>query len=306
MPTRTRRHLLAALTAVPICRCLFAVPLSSVRLGVTTDEIDEDLVTAMRFLRSFGLEYAEVRSIWGKYNTEQPVEKIREACKICDEYRIRTSVLGTPFFKVPLPPETPQGNLALDNEWKVLDAGMERAKILGTDKLRTFAFTRRPDEIGDEKIYTRIYELVRESARRAKAKGIRLAVENVGGSFVSTGAEAARLLAAVKEDNLGLTWDPNNAGASGEKSFPDGYRLLDPARIIHVHLRDYKRKPDGKGAEWTAVGDGEFDNLGQIRALLKAGYKETFTLETHYRSPEGKAHATRTSLTELLKVIEKV
>ena len=302
----TRRQLLAIAIAATRCHDLFAVPLSTVKLGVTTDEIDEDLLTAVRFLRSFGLEYAEVRSIWGKYNTEQPLEKIREARAIFDEHRIRTSILGTPFFKVPLPAETPEGNRALDKEWSVLDAAMERAKILGTDKLRTFAFTRRPGEIGDEKVYARIYELVRESARRAKAKGLRLAVENVGGSFVSTGAEAASLLAAVKEDNLGLTWDPNNAGASGEKSFPDGYRLLDPARIIHVHLRDYKRKPDGKGAEWTAVGDGEFDNLGQIRALLKAGYKETFTLETHYRSPEGKAHATKTSLTGLLKVIEKV
>ena len=99
MPPCTRRHLLAALTAAPICRCLFAVPLSSLKLGVTTDEIDEDLLTAVRFLRSFGLEYAEVRSIWGKYNTEQPVEVIREARRIFDEYRIRTSVLGTPFFK---------------------------------------------------------------------------------------------------------------------------------------------------------------------------------------------------------------
>ncbi|HYL77748.1 MAG TPA: sugar phosphate isomerase/epimerase [Bryobacteraceae bacterium] len=302
----TRRHMLAVAAAAPLSRGLFAVPLSNIKLGVTTDEIDEDLLTALRFLGSFGLEYAEVRSIWGRYNTEQPLEKIREARQLFDEHRIRTSVLGTPFFKVPLPPETPEGKQALEKEWKVLDAAMERAKILGTDKLRTFAFTHRPGETGDNKTYARIYELVRESARRAKAKGLRLAVENVGGSFVSTGAEAAGLLAAVKEDNLGLTWDPNNAGASGEKSFPDGYRLLDPARIIHVHLRDYKRKPDGKGADWTAVGDGEFDNLGQIRALLKAGYKETFTLETHYRSPQGKAHATRTSLTALLKVIDKV
>jgi sugar phosphate isomerase/epimerase len=306
MPNCTRRQLLAIALAATRCHDLFAVPLSTIKLGVTTDEIDEDLLTAVRFLRSFGLEYAEVRSIWGKYNTEQPLDKIREARAIFDEHRIRTSILGTPFFKVPLPAETPEGNRALDKEWSVLDAAMERAKILGTDKLRTFAFTRGPGEIGGEKVYARIYELVRESARRAKAKGLRLAVENVGGSFVSTGAQAAGLLAAVKEDNLGLTWDPNNAGASGEKSFPDGYRLLDPARIIHVHLRDYKRNPDGKGAQWTAVGEGEFDNLGQIRALLKAGYKETFTLETHYRSPEGKAHATKTSLTALLKVIDKV
>jgi sugar phosphate isomerase/epimerase len=92
---------------------------------------------------------------------------------------------------------------------------------------------------------------------------------------------------------------------SGEKSFPEGYGQIDPARILHVHLRDYRRNAEGK-VEWTAVGEGEFDNLGQIRALLKAGYKGAFTLETHYRSPQGKAHATKTSLTGLLKVVEKV
>ena len=97
----------------------------------------------------------------------------------------------------------------------------------------------------------------------------------------------------------------NHVGASGEKAFPDGYRLLDPARIFHVHLRDYAHTPDGK-VEWRAVGEGEFDNLGQIRALLKTGYKDNFTLETHWKSPKGKAFATRTSLTALLKVIEKV
>ena len=127
----------------------------------------------------------------------------------------------------------------------------------------------------------------------------------MGGSYVSTGADAARLLKAIKHESLGLNWDPNNAGASGERAFPDGFRFLDPARIIHVHLRDYAPGPDGK-VEWRVVGQGEFDNLGQIRALLKTGYKENFTLETHYRSPQGKAHATRTSLTALLKVIEQV
>jgi len=158
----TRRNLLAAAIAAPLCRQLLAVPLSSVKLGVTTDEIDEDLLTAARFLGSFGLEYAEVRSIWGKYNTEQPLEKIHEARRIFDEHRIRTSILGTPFFKVPLPPETPEGARALDKEWAVLDAGMERAKIMGTDKLRTFAFLRGPGQAGDQKTYARIYELVRE------------------------------------------------------------------------------------------------------------------------------------------------
>ena len=154
----------------------------------------------------------------------------------------------------------------------------------------------------NEKAYARIWELTREAARRAK--GFRLAVENIGGGYVSTGAESALLFKNVKEDNIGLTWDPNNAGESGEQSFPDGYRKLDPARIFHVHLRDYKHQ-DGK-VVWAKVGDGEFDNLGQIRAMLKDGYKGTFTLETHWRDPKGKTYSSEQSLKALLEVIAKV
>lgn len=281
-------------------RLLPAIPLAEFPLGVTTDEIDEDLLTAVKFLRRFGLRYAEVRSIWGKYNTQQPLEKIREARKIFDEYQIRTSILGTPVFKVPLPQDT----AALDKEWTTLEGAFERAALLGTDKLRIFAFTYKNGETPDAAAYPRIYEVLREAARRAKAKNMRLAVENVGSSYVWTGAQSADLLKAVREDNLGLTWDPNNAGAGGEHSFPEGYSKLDPARIFHVHLRDYRHTPEGK-VEWSAVGQGEFDNLAQIRALRKAGYKGTYTLETHYRDPRGKAFATETSLTALLKVVEK-
>jgi len=39
----------------------------------------------------------------------------------------------------------------------------------------------------------------------------------------------------------------------------------------------------------AALGAGEFDNVSQIRALIKDGYKGAFTLETHWRSPEGKS-----------------
>ncbi len=301
----TRRQILAAPVLLSLHRRLPAANLSQIRLGVTTDEIDDDVLTAIRFLRRFGLSYAEVRNIWGKYNTVQPVEKVREAQALFQEHGIKVSILGTAFFKIALPADTPEGRQVLDREWKLLDGAMERAKIFGTDKIRVFAFTHKEGGPPDKNDLPRIYELVREAARRAKARSFRLALENVGGSYVSTGTQAAELLKAVPDQALGLTWDPNNAGASGERSFPDGYRLLDPARIFHVHLRDYRHRPDGK-VEWAAVGEGEFDNLGQLRALLKAGYKETFTLETHYRSPLGKAHASETSLKGLLQVIEKV
>lgn len=290
----TRRSFLLAPGA------LAALPLSQLQLGVTNDEIADDPAAAVRFLKEFGLRWAEIRNVWGKYNTAQPLEKMRELRSLFDEHGISTSVLATGFFKVPVP----RTDRALDEQWALLDAGLERAKIMGTSTLRTFAFTYRPNE-KDEAVYGRIYELLREAARRAKAHGCRLAVENVGQSYVWSSSECAAMLKAVREDNLGLTWDPNNAAQMGDRVFPEGYRRLDPGRIFNIHLRDFRKSAAGP-VEWCAVGEGEMDNLGQIRAARRDGYRGPFTLETHYKSPLGKEHASRTSLGALLKVVERV
>lgn len=279
---------------------LRALPLEQIQLGITTDEIDDDPKVAAAFLARFNLHWAEVRNVWGKYNTAQPEERVREARGIFDAAKVRVSILDTAFFRSDIPT-----GAALDKEWALLDAAMDRGEIFGTKLLRIFAFVPKDGSTGDSAAWPRSYELLKEAAVRAHRRGFRLAVENLKGGYVQTGADAARLLKAVPHEALGLVWDPNNAASCGESSFPEGYRKLDPARIFHVHLRDFRHKPDGS-VEWAPVGAGEFDNVGQIRALRKAGYKGGFTLETHWRSPEGKARATEISLGGLLKVIEKV
>ena len=276
--------------------------MAQIKLGVTTDEIADDVLTAAKFLRDHNLKWAEVRNIWGRYNTVQPIDRVREAMKILDEHGVKVSVEGTGFFKIPLPPDGPAGQKILDDQWKLLDASLERARVFGTNTLRIFTFMLGKDEKPSAKANERIDELLREASRRAK--GFRLAVENIGGGHVCSGAEAGAFLKRVKEDNVGLVWDPNNAAQSGEQSFPDGYRKIDPARIFHIHLRDFKR--EGGKVVWMPVGGGEMDNLGQIRALLKDGFQGTFTLETHWKDPKGPMYATETSLARLLKVIEKV
>jgi L-ribulose-5-phosphate 3-epimerase len=311
MIRRTRRQALAAAALPFFARRLGALPLADIKLGITSDEIDEDALSATKFLDNHGLKWVEVRNIWGKYNTEQSTDRVREARSIFDEHGIQVSVEDTGFFKVPLPAETPEGQKKLDEQWALLNRSMERAKVFGTQKLRVFTFMLARGETPSQQSYARIDDLLREAARRAHAGGFLLAVENIGGGHVATGAQAGELLKRVKENNVGLTWDPNNAGQSGEKSFPDGYRRLDPARIFHVHLRDYVHQANGN-VEWAAVGTGEFDNVGQIRALRKDGYTGTFTLETHWRDPKFKGdphvarYSTETSLKGMLQVIEKV
>jgi sugar phosphate isomerase/epimerase len=306
MNLHSRREMLAASGLALLARRLRAMPLADIKLGITTDEIDDDVLTAAKFLSEHHLKWAEVRNIWGKYNTDQPMDKIKDARAILDERGVKVSIEGTGFFKIPLPPETSAGQARLDKEWELLDRSFERAKAFGTNKLRIFTFMLGRGEQTTAAGYERIYELTREAARRAKRAGCLLAVETIGGGWVGTGAQAGDLLKQVKEDALGITWDPNNAAQGGETPFPDGYRKMEPARIFHVHLRDYKHE-DGK-VVWAAVGDGEFDNVAQIRALLKDGYKGTFTLETHWRDPKDKrpVHATEISLAGMMKVIEKV
>src|SRR5690349_1293651 len=108
----SRRMFLSAAAAAPFT--VKAATLSEVPISVLTDEIDEDLAHDAEFLHGFGIKWAELRSIWGKYNTVQPVEKIREARSILDAKQIRTSVVGTAFFRIPLPPEGAAGQAILD------------------------------------------------------------------------------------------------------------------------------------------------------------------------------------------------
>ena len=302
MIRHSRREWFAASALALLGRRLQALPLADIKLGILTDEIDDDVLTAAKFLAEYRLKWAEIRNIWNQYNTEQPIEKVREARGILDERGIKVSVEGTGFFKIPLPPETPEGRKKLEEQWALLDRSMERAQAFGTETIRIFTFMLAKGEQPSDRSYGRIRELTQEAARRAK--GFRLAIENIGGGHVWSGAQAAEFLKHIKEDNVGLTWDPNNAAESGEQPFPDGYRKLDPARIFHVHVRDFKHQ-DGK-VVWTAVGAGEFDNLGHIRALLKDGYQGTFSLETHWRDPKGKMFSTKTSIEALLPIVEKV
>src|SRR4051794_9954424 len=98
MYSPTRRDLLAG-SALLFARGLRALPLADLKLGITTDEIDPDVAVAAKYLKEHNLHWAEVRNIWGPYNTSQPMEKIREAMKILDENGIKVSIEGTGFFK---------------------------------------------------------------------------------------------------------------------------------------------------------------------------------------------------------------
>ncbi len=280
---------------------------SPFRLAVTTDEIDDDLTVALDFLRRFGLKHCEIRQLWGRYNTSWPLPKIRYARNLLDDAGIQLAILDTSFFKVKLPRmDTVDGSQSLREQWDLLKWAFERADVLGTDLIRVFGFMHAKGGQPDEAAYPRIYDLIEEATERAAKAGFRLALENVADSYVATAAHSAKLLNAVRSPALGLTWDPNNSARAGDpEPFPAGYNSLDSKRILHVHVRDYRRQADGP-VEWCGVGDGEFDHVGQLRALQRDGYGGSVSLETHFTINGSKAKASEHSLKGLLKAVAQV
>src|SRR3974390_1531409 len=107
----SRRSLFTA-AAAGFATLLKAVPLSDIQLAVTTDEIDEDATKAAEFLNRFGVRFAELRSVWGKYGTAQPADRIREVRGIFDAHKIQTSIVDTAFFRGVIPAD----DAALDKE----------------------------------------------------------------------------------------------------------------------------------------------------------------------------------------------
>jgi sugar phosphate isomerase/epimerase len=288
-------------------------PLPSLRdrLGVTTEEISEDLATALTFVTSFGLRWVEIRKLGGIYATELPLPEIKRARALLDAHKVRLSVFDTALFKCDLPGLTSgrKDEFPFAAQEGLLDRALERAPLLGSRYLRIFTFWRAGDPAA---AFAQALPYLRKACDKARAAGLTLLVENLAGANVATSADAARLLAAVPTPTLGLAWDPNNAYCADEAApFPAGLAQLDQRRIHHIHLRDaawVEGDPavSPRACRWLPVGKGKIDNAGLLRALAQRGYAGTLSLETHYQRPDkNKALASRESLEGLLALLPR-
>ncbi len=304
----------AALGAVlPLDRLAAFRSASPFPLSVLTDEISPDLGHACEIAaREFGLGYVELRAAHGKNIMQWDANDVAEARGILQRFQLKVSELASPIFKVSWPgappssfaPSGPQfaADFTYAQQDELLDRAVELAHLFGTPYVRIFDFWRLDDQTPYREA---IDDRLRQAARRVGPRGVTLNVENEAACNTGTGAEAARLLAAVPEQSLKVNWDPGNAAASGETPYPDGYGKLPKARIAHMHCKDIVRKADG-GTEWAAMGKGIIDWLGQLRALKRDDYRGVLSLETHWRGAGTAEASTRQSMAGFKELLGRV
>lgn len=289
-----------------------AADVKQFKLGVITDEITQDFEHALLWAKGFGLNWVELRFLWGKYVIDLPPDEVKRATDLLAKHNLKVSVIDSPYFKTLLPgteskfaegkPDPLQsGDFSQQNA--ILERAIARAKDFGTDKARIFAFLRVADP---HTVFDRVAKELERTAATAQREGIRLVLENEFSCNVATGAEAAAMLKAVQAPSLGANWDPGNAYDAGETPFPNGYDSLDKKRLWHMHLKDAAPGAKPGESQWMPIGAGKIDFVGQFRALIRDGYVGTMSLETHYlNAAKNKEQSSTESMQGLVKVISE-
>jgi L-ribulose-5-phosphate 3-epimerase len=268
-------------------------------LGIISDEISDDLARACDRVRAWGMGHVELRTMWGKNVLQLSDDELARARRIVLEHGLRVSAIASPVFKSPLSGEAREvaadfalaGAERFEDQLALLERTFEVCDHFDTSLARVFSFWREP---WDADLAVAVAEKLAVAAAAAKRAGKRLLVENEPVCTIGTGRQLGEFDAALRRvagdhlDAIGLLWDPGNALAAGEeRPYPDGYAALDPARIIHVHLKDVTRGADG-APRFVPLGRGAVDYRGQLGHLLRDGYAGLLMLEPHYR-PSGVA-----------------
>jgi len=286
-----------------------AAELNQFQLGVITDEVTMDFEKALVWAKDFGLEWVELRFLWGHYVTDLTKDEVQQAQALLHKYGMRVSVVDSAYFKTLLPGTDSKfadkkdhlQSASYEKQAKLLEHAFARAKDFGTDKVRIFSFLRVEEP---KAVFDAVSRQLEKTADIAAKEKIRLVLENEHTCNVATGVESGAILDAVKSPWLGLNWDPGNAYAAGElEPYPVGYNAFDKSRLWHMHLKDAQPGTNGAPA-WRPVGGGKIDYVGQFRALLKDNYTGTMSLETHYENAaHNKEESSRESMQGLLDVI---
>ena len=262
------------------------------RIAAITDEFSPDLSIALNAMKPIGMTGAELRVVGGKNIMDLTEDELSRTKELLDAAEFEVVSIASPLLKCELP-----GAPAIDTRFqqdvfaskhkfedqpRLTEHAFAIAKKMNAPIVRVFSYWRtiRPDECFDA-----VVKALRALADKAAKENLIIGLENEHACNIGTGRETAKVLAALDHPNLKVVWDPANALVAGETPIPDGYRVLDPSRVAHVHAKDCHiedLKP-----EWGPLGTRSVDWKGQIDALLHDNYKGWLSLETHWPGPGG-------------------
>lgn len=245
------------------------------RLGIVTDEISQELDRVLPFLREHGLQRIELRCIGGRRVPDFTPGEVEELLRWRREFGIRVTALSPGSFK---------GGCADRTRWQAeleqtIPATLELARVLDVEHLISFAFDHPQPEPPPEAALEALWQAA-ETCMRA---GYPLLIENEPGFLAGTAQETHQLLERLGHSGLAVNWDPCNSNQFTHEQLDAAVSLLG-ARIRNVHVKNGRLEPGQRFARCGPLRQGAIDWPQHLECLLRAGYRASFVLETHFET----------------------
>lgn len=266
------------------------------RASVFTDEISMDFADACRTAAGAGLQYVDVRKVWGVFSHEVPRPRWGEMATILADNGLRVGVVQSNFGKCPISgPE-------YDAHIRFFPVLVEQAQYFGTDTMRVFPFWNEtkmtydpPPEGGIrpnlEGMLAEIVRRFRPAADLAQGAEVRLGFEPEHSTYSGSPQEVARIVAAIDSPNVGVAWDVSNGWV--DASIDDAYTLFRD-RVVNVHVKERDHSPEERRAlnasgapprnRPTLLEAGALPWAHIISLLEWDGYRGVYSIETHFGS----------------------
>ena len=186
------------------------------KLAVFTDEVSQDLETALKLAVRYGLDGVELRTVWDRPVQHLTFDEVARIRGLLEEHELRVAAIASPVF-----------NCA------------HLCKELGTNIIRLFTFWKRGPS---QPVWERMKKQFRAAVPIAEDAGVILGIENEASTYCATAAETQRFVAEMGSPAVKVVWDPCNEvfAEDGVVPYPDGYRVVEGS-IAHVHVKDAEK-----------------------------------------------------------------
>ena len=231
----------------------------AIKKGLVIDMLPRGLSYAERFKMARDVGFDVVQA-----NTTPDLHEAEEIKKAAERAGIRIdSVMNMDHWKYPL---SSGDGAVVEKSLEGMRTSLRNAKLWGSDAVLLV-----PGVVNPETTYldawTRSQREIRKLIPMAAELKVVISIEEVWNKFLLSPLEMKKYIAEFESPWIRAWFDVGNVVLYG---YPQDWIRTLGKSISNVHLKDFKRKPDGYA--WVNLGDGDVD-WGAVRAAFaEIGY----------------------------------
>ena len=170
--------------------------------AVITDEISQDMPRAIKVMKEYGMDGAELRSVWGKPPHELDDEELRTIKWQLDRAGLEMPCIAAPVFKCRLYSQSD-----FESHLAILDHCMDMSDLFGSKLIRGFTFW--AEGTFDESV-PEIVKKLRIAERAIANRGKLLVIEYDPATSAGTTQKLEVILRQVASEHIQALFDPGN------------------------------------------------------------------------------------------------